>query len=585
MTERRPRQRSLQAKTLQAVALTVLALVVVLYIPLRAIVLGSFLKLEEQEVRRHVERARNALDGEVLALGRVARDYSAWDETYAFVEGRDPAYVQANYADSTFAENRLGLVAIFDRAGGVAFAKGFDLVAGRERAVAPAEVERLRADPVLLRHPGLDSAVIGIVRLPDVGPWIVASRPIVTSRLDGPIRGAMVMGRPLDAAETARLAAATQLSLGLEPADAPARSPADAEARASLSRESPVAVRPIDERTIAGHALLRDVDGDPALVLRVELPRDIYAEGKRGTLYLGLTLLAAGLACAGVISAELRRLVLKRLARLSTDVADVGERGDLSLRVTEAGTDELGRLGGSINGMLEALERLNRELRDERQKSERLLLNVLPQPIAERLKRGEATIADGFEEVCVLFADLVGFTDLAARTPATDLVRLLNDIFSAFDGIAERHGLEKIKTIGDAYMAVAGVPEARPGGGAAAVSAAAEVALDMQAWIAGANRDRGTALGVRVGIHVGPAVAGVIGARKFAYDLWGDTVNLASRMESHGAPGRVHVTAAVRDRVADRYDFEERGPIAVKGKGEVRTFWLTGRRAPHHGSE
>ena len=213
-------------------------------------------------------------------------------------------------------------------------------------------------------------------------------------------------------------------------------------------------------------------------------------------------------------------------------------------------------------------------LQDERDRAERLLLNVLPAPIAERLKRDPSAIADGFPEVSVLFADVVDFTQLSAAMTPEQVVALLNDLFTAFDRLAERHGLEKIKTIGDAYMAVGGVPEPR----ADHARAAAEMALAMQAEVAGRTRPDGGPLRLRIGIHTGPVVAGVIGTRKFAYDLWGDAVNTASRMESHGVPGAVQVTEATYQRLKERYCFEERGTVDVKGKGPMQTYLLTGRR-------
>jgi class 3 adenylate cyclase len=208
------------------------------------------------------------------------------------------------------------------------------------------------------------------------------------------------------------------------------------------------------------------------------------------------------------------------------------------------------------------------QLAVEHERSESLLLNILPPSISDRLKGGQKAIADGFAEVTVLFADIVGFTELSARMPPADLVRVLNEVFSRFDELAERHGLEKIKTIGDAYMAAAGLPEPRADHAIAAVS----MALDMKAALAQVNREQGTSLEVRIGLNSGPVVAGVIGKKKFIYDLWGDTVNTASRMESHGVKGTVHLSEATAKLVEGRFALEERGSITVKGKGEMRTF-------------
>ncbi|MBD3561904.1 adenylate/guanylate cyclase domain-containing protein, partial [Planktothrix sp. FACHB-1355] len=213
-------------------------------------------------------------------------------------------------------------------------------------------------------------------------------------------------------------------------------------------------------------------------------------------------------------------------------------------------------------------------IRLEKEKSEQLLLNILPGAIADRLKEDRGYIADSFPEVTVLFADIVGFTDLSTRLSPTELVEMLNVIFSEFDRLAEKHGLEKIKTIGDAYMVVGGLPRPRTDH----AEAIAEMALDMQAEIAQFNSSTDRSFSIRIGINSGPVIAGVIGIKKFIYDLWGDTVNTASRMESHGIPGCIQVTAATYEILQCKYLFEERGPIPIKGKGEMVTYFLTGRK-------
>lgn len=215
-----------------------------------------------------------------------------------------------------------------------------------------------------------------------------------------------------------------------------------------------------------------------------------------------------------------------------------------------------------------------RERDAAQQRSEHLLLNILPQPIAQRLKRDPGAIADGYEEVTVLFADLVDFTRYSANRVPRQLVNALNEMFSEFDHLAERFGLEKIKTVGDAYMAVAGLPTPRPDH----AGAAAEMALAMQQAMAQRAARTGEGLRLRIGMHSGPVVAGVIGRKKFSYDLWGDTVNIASRMESHGVPGQIQITPETRARLLDQYLLEERGPLPVKGMGEMTTYVLLGRR-------
>jgi len=228
---------------------------------------------------------------------------------------------------------------------------------------------------------------------------------------------------------------------------------------------------------------------------------------------------------------------------------------------------EMDRRKAREQELLDVTLQLEQAMRD----SERLLLNILPRPVAERLKRHNGVIADSFPEVTVLFADLVDFTSFSARISPAAVVALLNEIFSSFDQLAEKHGLEKIKTIGDAYMVVGGLPTPRVDH----VEAVAEMALDMQQ----ALHNRGdAALQLRIGMHTGPVIAGVIGTSKFIYDLWGDTVNIASRMESHGLVGSIQVTPETYGRLRHGYVFEERGAVHVKGKGEISTYLLMGRQ-------
>jgi len=211
-----------------------------------------------------------------------------------------------------------------------------------------------------------------------------------------------------------------------------------------------------------------------------------------------------------------------------------------------------------------------KELQAEQQKSERLLRNILPESIAERLKQEPSLMAEDFHHVTVLFADIEGFTELSARLPPNQLVELLNDVFSRFDKLVEKHGVEKIKTIGDAYMVVAGlpIPCENP------VERIANLAIDMlQAIKDFTDYD----LNIRIGIHTGPVVAGVIGIKKFAYDLWGDTVNTASRMESHGVAGSIQVSASIYEILKDRFTLTPRGSIQIKGKGEMATYLLEGQ--------
>jgi adenylate cyclase len=237
-------------------------------------------------------------------------------------------------------------------------------------------------------------------------------------------------------------------------------------------------------------------------------------------------------------------------------------------------------VGGSMVFTLLAMFAKQREdalaaLQVEHERAENLLLNILPGSIAERLKSSQHTIADQFTEASVLFADVVDFTPRSERLAPAEVVGMLDRLFSYFDILAERHGLEKIKTIGDCYMVAAGVPTPRPDH----AHALALMALDMCGAMRSVDEVGHLGLELRVGINSGPVVAGVIGRKRFLYDLWGDAVNTASRMESHGTPGRIQITRATKDLLDEQFLCEPRGTIAVKGKGEMEAWYLVGRRA------
>lgn len=220
------------------------------------------------------------------------------------------------------------------------------------------------------------------------------------------------------------------------------------------------------------------------------------------------------------------------------------------------------------------LETALNDLQEERRKSEELLLNILPEAIAARLKSGEKTIADNFADVSLLFADIVNFTPLSSRLSASELVQFLNSIFSEFDQLVEHHGLEKIKTIGDAYIVAGGLANLSRDH----TEAIAEMALDIQRIVPQFSSPMGEQITMRIGIHAGPVMAGVIGRKKFSYDLWGDTVNTASRMESYSLSSKIHTSQIIYERLKDRFLFEPRGILFIKGKGEMPTYFLVGKR-------
>ncbi|MDY7012050.1 MAG: adenylate/guanylate cyclase domain-containing protein [Cyanobacteriota bacterium] len=239
--------------------------------------------------------------------------------------------------------------------------------------------------------------------------------------------------------------------------------------------------------------------------------------------------------------------------------------------------DELGEVMLAFKEMFERVsweiekrKRTEDNLRVEQAKSEKLLLNILPPSIAQQLKEKQSTIAQRFSEVTILFADIVNFTPLSSSIPPEKLVELLNQIFSGFDRLTEKYGLEKIKTIGDSYMVAAGLPIPKSD----SAEAIAKMAIDMRSEIAQFFNPHGVQLQIRIGINTGPVVAGVIGTKKFIYDLWGDAVNIASRMESQGIPGQIQVSESTYQLLQDKYKFEERGGLNIKGRGMMTTYLL-----------
>ncbi|MBD2106567.1 hypothetical protein H6F49_06325 [Nodosilinea sp. FACHB-13] len=383
------------------------------------------------------------------------------------------------------------------------------------------------------------------------------------------------MGRVLSRSQIQRLEQQLQVQMKLVDLNG-SLSPSEAEIRDRLIRQpkigdsalpnDAIAVVPITGDRIAGYARIDDINGTPLALLRVELNRDLHQQGWLASQLLGGVLLLAGVGF-GLLGRWLLKQLMQESQRLAR--AEQALAHESVLRLANARYQE----------KAVELEIALKELNKEKERSEQLLINILPESIVQRLKENDTSIAEHFDEVTILFADIVNFTPIAARLQPFEVVELLNGIFSEFDDLVEEFGLEKIKTIGDAYMVAAGLPVPRTDH----AEAIANMALAMQQRVADFRSKTGEAFQIRVGINTGTVVAGVIGTKKFIYDLWGDTVNVASRMESTGLAGGIQVTAATYNWLKDRYDFEVRGTVQVKGKGAMETYWLRGKQSTEEG--
>jgi len=382
----------------------------------------------------------------------------------------------------------------------------------------------------------------------------LASQPVVEAH-------AMEVGRDLPADIRTRLLAAADL----EP---PPTIDIRADHRTFAFR--PVRIPEFDFINVYGtditaeKAIDRFPGGNPNPVLRVSREGELLYSNDASAHIVA----ALGLGIGGPIPADLFGAIGDRLAGRASEAIEV-PADDRVYEIKPVIIPEFGFInlyGTDVTAV--------RQLAAAHRENERLLLNILPPPIAARLLRGEKVIADRFDEVTLLFADIVDFTVMSSRLEARQVVELLNEIFNISDRLADDFGLEKIKTIGDAYMVVGGLPETV----ADHAERIADMALALSDELLTLPNIAGEPLRCRMGIHLGPAVAGVIGSKKFIYDVWGDTVNTASRMESHGVPGRVQVTAPVFRRLEGAFAFERRGVIEVKGKGPMETWFLLGRR-------
>lgn len=405
---------SLRKKTLFIIGITLVILTVLMYVISSAILMGGFAEVEKHDTDQNVQRATEALWADLSSLSGVAGDFAAWDDSYSFIEDSDPAFIESNVIDTTFIGFNINFWFYINSSGGIVWEKNFDLINETEIPVPDSLYKHLSVNSVLFQHSSPESNIMGLVQLPE-GPVLVVSRPILDNERIKPIRGSMIWGYYLNDEQIKRLSEITHLSLSIKPYDTMQLSPDFQSARNSISEEEPIFIQQLNEQSVAGYTILKDIYGDPALLLRVDLPRAIYNQGRVSVNYLLVSLIIVGIIFIGISAILLEKLILSRVANLNADVDSIGANGKLSKRVIMRGNDELSKLAGSINGMLELLE--HAEL--ERKKAEEIQLENERLSYANRAK--SEFLATMSHELRTPLNGILGFSEILINKIAGDL--------------------------------------------------------------------------------------------------------------------------------------------------------------------
>ncbi|MCL5057499.1 MAG: PAS domain S-box protein [Actinobacteria bacterium] len=352
---------TLRNKTVVIITIALTCLIVILYAVSKTIIMGGFSKLETLDTTKNVGRAINAIQSNIATLNSEAADWAACDDTCSFVEGSNGDYVKKNLSDETMSVLKINIFIITDNTGKIIYGKGYDLESKKETPLPEGIAGHLSENSLLATHTTTASSVSGLLALPG-NPLMLASRPILTSKREGPIRGTLIMGRYLNSAEIKRLGETTELSLAVQPANDSNIPPGLKNTPSSLSMEPTINVLPVSQEIVAGYTLINDIYGKPGLLLKLELPRSIYKQGRASILYFIFSILAAGVIFGLINLLLLEKTVLSRLKRLSASVSTIGSMNDHTARVEVTGRDELCSLGEAVNGMLEALDLSRKEL-------------------------------------------------------------------------------------------------------------------------------------------------------------------------------------------------------------------------------
>jgi PAS domain S-box-containing protein len=351
---------TLRWKTILVIGITFAALLGILFAFWQTILVRRFTELERQDTSQNTERAVNAVQQDIDSVGTAAADWGIWDDTYFFAQDGNQGYIDANFQNSSFTSLQMNLILVIDSSGQVLHGEAFDLQNQVEVPIPTSIEAHVSGDSPLMQHPDEES-VSGILTLPE-GPMLIASQPILDSQGNGPVQGTLIMGRYLDSTEVQRLATLTNLSLAYYQSS-DAGLPADFQtAQSSLTEETPIFTRPLSKDSIGGYGLLSDIDGNPALILRVDLPRDIHEQGQQTVLYVVISLVVVGMVFGVVILLLLDRAVLSKFFRLGVGLRKIREMGDVSQRLPITGRDELSNLATDINSMLASLQKSEGEL-------------------------------------------------------------------------------------------------------------------------------------------------------------------------------------------------------------------------------
>lgn len=365
---------SLRRKTLLIIGVTLIWFFVLLYISARNIILESFVQVEDDNAKQNMQRALDMMSSEIDSLASMTEDWASWDDTYEFIQDGNSQYIESNLVDSTFIANRLNIMVFIDRDKQVVYSKGFNLYDEQQVLLEEELNQILSSDNLLVQNPDIPLKVSGIMMLPE-GPALIASLPVLTSEDKGPVQGTLIFGRYLDRTEVQRLSKILHLRLTVQAFDDSQLTPDIKTARSHLSDQPDIYIQAMTDQAIAAYGVLKDVYGAPALILKIDMPRDVYEQGQVAIRYFMLALIVTDATFGFIMVLLLEQAVLSRLARLSKDVNQIKTTEDVSNRVSLDGNDELSGLANAINGMLTNLERSQRIIRNREQRLRSIVSN------------------------------------------------------------------------------------------------------------------------------------------------------------------------------------------------------------------